>query len=129
MRMVDAKEWNLSGMPDQARRNRLIDDAPDQDQLVLAVAREAMEAALRGDGLCEWQPGTEMVGCHRAVVVFPLRTTFDALFNGEADIGRSITCRAQRAHTSIVCLSSPSWSQRGLYMNRLAWQSRGIVPF
>jgi hypothetical protein len=26
-------------------------------------------------------------------------------------------------------LSSPSWSQRGLYMNRLAWQSRGIVPF
>jgi hypothetical protein len=58
---------------------------PKPDDLIAVIEREAMGAALSGKGSWEWQDGTSMLGCGRALVVIPIcRDTFDALFNGRS---------------------------------------------
>jgi hypothetical protein len=49
------------------------------------VVREATDDNVSIGGKCEWQPGTEMVGCSRAIIVIPLKPdTFDDLINGRS---------------------------------------------
>jgi len=82
--MVDPIEWNLSGMSDRDRTARLLNPATGED-LIIAVAAEAFEAAIQGRSSWSWQDGEHLAGCGRAIASFPLKAdTFDALFNGRS---------------------------------------------
>jgi hypothetical protein len=86
MRMVDLAEWDLSGMEerDRDRAARLL-DPPSGEELISAVAAQALEAAIQGRSSWSWQHGKVMAGCGRAIGSFPLYAdTFDALFNGRS---------------------------------------------
>ena len=84
MRMVDPIEWDLSGMRNHTRAERL-QDAPQPETLVTRVAQEALEAAENGRCQCRWQLGELMSGCGRAIAVIPIsQDVFDALFNGRS---------------------------------------------
>src|SRR5437762_8629514 len=84
MRMVDSADWDLSGMRDRSRAAKLMNPLSSED-LISAVAVEAEAAALEGRSSWRWQLGQEMVGCGRAIALFPLsHETFDALFNGRS---------------------------------------------
>jgi hypothetical protein len=84
MRMVDPVEWDLSGMKERGRAAKLL-DPPSGEELIIAVAAEALEAAIQGRSSWSWQDGELMAGCGRAIASFPLNAdTFDALFNGRS---------------------------------------------
>src|SRR5882724_2234388 len=84
MRMGNSSEWDLSGMVDRCRAHRLL-NPPAPDELIAVIEREAMSAAVSGKGSWDWQDGTSMLGCGRALAVIPIcRDTFDALFNGRS---------------------------------------------
>ena len=77
VRMVDPIEWNLSGMSDRDRTARLLNPATGED-LIIAVAAEAFEAAIQGRSSWSWQDGEHLAGCGRAIASFPLKAdTFD----------------------------------------------------
>ena len=86
MKFADPIEWDLTAMVDRARASRL-SNPPMPEDLLAAVATEAVDAVdADADGLdMLWQPGDNMLGCSRAIAVFPIqRDTFDALFNGRS---------------------------------------------
>jgi hypothetical protein len=84
MRTVDPIEWDLSGMEDRGRAARLL-EPPSGEELIIAVAAEALQAAIQGRSSWRWQDGDLMGGCGRAIASFPLNAdTFDALFNGRS---------------------------------------------
>jgi hypothetical protein len=84
MRMVNPSEWDLSGMVDRRRADRLL-NPPTPEQLIAMTEREAMSAADSGNGSWDWQHGTSMFGYSRALATIPIcRDTFDALFNGRS---------------------------------------------
>ena len=78
MRAVDETEWDLSRMRDRDRAKRLL-RAMQPEDLINRVSREAMDS----ETAWRWQPGTDMIGCGRVIVVIPLPVdTFDDLING-----------------------------------------------
>jgi hypothetical protein len=82
MRTVDPAEWDLSGMHDRARAERLLRDERPED-LIDRVASEALDGKVSIDATWRWQPGKLMVDCSRAIIVIPLTIeTFDDLLNG-----------------------------------------------
>jgi len=84
MRMVNPAEWDLSRMRDRHRAHRLL-NPPTPSELIAMIEREAMSAAVSGEGFWDWQKGISMLGCGRAFAVIPIcRDTFDALFNGRS---------------------------------------------
>src|SRR5262245_22746151 len=84
MRMVEPVEWDLTGMRDQTRRERLM-AAPDPVSLVAMVAKAAENAAMTRRASLTCETGEEMRGCHRAIMIFPGgRDLFDWLFNGHS---------------------------------------------
>jgi len=82
LRIVDEAEWDLSGMSDRGRVQRLLRPLS-PEAIIDRVASEAIDPELTGGASWRWQPGDVMVGCSRAIVVIPItRDTFDDLFNG-----------------------------------------------
>src|SRR5689334_236195 len=84
MNIVDEVEWDLSGMRDRERAWRLL-RALNPKELIERVAHEALDNTFSGRTTWEWEPGTHMAGCSRAIFVFPLTAkTFDDFFSGRA---------------------------------------------
>ena len=82
MTVVDEADWDLSGMRDRQRAERLLRPIL-PDDLVTSVASEAVDPYVASDASWRWQSGDLMVGCSRAIVVIPVTLqTFDDLFNG-----------------------------------------------
>jgi hypothetical protein len=80
MQMVDADEWDLTGMRDQARAAKLM-SPPSGTDLIDIVAHEALEAANQGQGAWRWQDGQSMAGHSRAIASFPLRCAHSTPFS------------------------------------------------
>ena len=82
LRIVNEVEWDLSGMRDRARAQRLL-RAISPESIVDRVASEAIDPQLTSGASWRWQPGETMAGCSRAIAIIPLaRDTFDDLING-----------------------------------------------
>lgn len=82
VKIVDEAEWNLSGMQDHARAQRLM-RAISPGAIIDQVASEAIDPKLTGPASWRWPKGDAMVGRGRAIVVIPLaHDTLDDLFNG-----------------------------------------------
>jgi hypothetical protein len=82
LKIVDEAEWDLSGMRDRDRAQRLLRAMPPEN-LIDRVTREALDSELSLCASWRLEPGTSMVGCSRVIVVIPLTVdTFDDLING-----------------------------------------------
>lgn len=82
MKVVDEAEWDLSGMRDRDRAQRLLRPIL-PEAIIDRVASEAIDPQLTLGSSWRRQTGDVMVGCSRAIVVIPItRDTFDDLFNG-----------------------------------------------
>jgi hypothetical protein len=82
LKIVDESEWDLSGMRDRARAQRLL--RPISPEAIIAqAASAALDPQVTSAASWRWQQGIDMAGCSRAIVVIPLtRDTYDDLFNG-----------------------------------------------
>jgi hypothetical protein len=71
--MVDIDEWDLGGMRDAARRERLLNPPP-AEKLIALLAHDAMLSVERGDISLDFLPdGREkMKGCFRASAGIPI---------------------------------------------------------
>src|SRR5437016_5758337 len=84
MRTVSEDEWDLSGMRDRDRAQRLL-NPPAAAQLILDLDCDAKVSAKACRCRWTWQAGEEMMRCHRAIVIIPISAdTFDYLFNGRS---------------------------------------------
>jgi len=82
--MVDPNDWDLNGLRDVARRERLLNPPPAEDLLTI-LCGEAMTSATRGDIATRLQDGEDMKGFFRALATIPVSAdTFDLLFNGRS---------------------------------------------
>jgi hypothetical protein len=84
MRMVCIDDWDLSGLPDLERRQRLL-NPPRASDLVARLLEEALQAAASGQMPLERQEACEARGYFRLVAQVPVaKCTFDYLFNGRS---------------------------------------------
>lgn len=82
LKIVDEAEWDLSGMVDPIRAQRLLRPIS-PEAIIDQIASEAIDPQLSPGASWQWQPGETMIGYSRAIVVIPLaRDTFDDLING-----------------------------------------------
>jgi hypothetical protein len=84
MRMVRRQEWDLSKLPDAARRQRLL-CPPSAEWLLERLINEAAHAAEHGKISLNWQEACQKPGYFRLNARIPVTEyTFDLMFNGRS---------------------------------------------